>query len=356
MRLLREWEEESSDGEAEQDVSHEQPEVMMPCVDPVDVSVWATCRLYHVVLLLVCSLHYVTHVNSCSFQVGRYVDKEQIEVFQLPLSLFPSDSESFRHGIYLGSGLVVHANHVKGDDLIRQALWEAGLWRDIRRGIVSPDPVHAVRRPATSEELRALHDGKSFLSWAKIQWILEEVKSLLRTCQDANDCGLLVFGGVRDMALWERATPPGCPVAFVEENPLVVEASREIAAERGLRVEIHHSDFGGSSFKEWNKRPIRKYAPLLIQGIPSPLQDHMWDVVVVDGPSALVHGRIKSIFWANQVISPDGVAFVDDIAGPKLKLPIERVYADYYFSPGPMEIFTDDSETGSTMGKYMLVR
>ena len=311
-----------------------------------------------------------------------YEARGALRVYRLELPQFPSGKEFFRQGIYRNSAIVVHANYMKGQDVKRGKLKEALLWRD---GLVPGSPgspaaeadaaasaaavdgvtssvLRAIRneslalsRPVTSiEDLRDLHSPDSPLSWNQVERILQDVHESLKTCEHANDCGLLLFGGTQDMALWERATPPGCPILFVEDNVLVASWAQERAASWRLGVQVMHVEFQGS-FREWKQR-LRDREWLKI-GMPHQIRKHMWDVIVVAGPYAGGPGRMKSIFWSWMAASPDGSVFVSDLRRPGRVPQVEETYAYAYFGEPDEVIHGDDhpdGRQGNVLGRFVL--
>mmetsp|Transcript_36465 Transcript_36465/g.102986 ORF Transcript_36465/g.102986 Transcript_36465/m.102986 type:complete len:407 (-) Transcript_36465:331-1551(-) len=184
--------------------------------------------------------------------------------------------------------------------------------------------------PQQWARLRSIYDTTGMqMDWCKVAFILKDVIAKLADCGPDHDDGLLVFGCGKDIALWHAAVPLGCPALFLEDNADWAGQCRQDAIARSIPdVKILHVDYR-STYKEWERRT--EDTAWLGAGIPPEVCARTWSVVLVDAPFGGGAGRMKSIYWASQVVKPGGTVYLDDITRPGWKLPpVEPVYGERY--------------------------
>lgn len=125
---------------------------------------------------------------------------------------------------------------------------------------------------------------------------------------------MLVFGTGADCLLWLAANNHG-HVWFIEDDPVWYD--RWSVLPNILRVEYASSGL--------RKDKIHSSKTLHMNFAES-IEKTDWDVILVDGPVASVHGRMKSIYNAHRLAGKNTTVFIHDY-----NRKTERLYADRFF-------------------------
>jgi glucuronoxylan 4-O-methyltransferase len=138
-----------------------------------------------------------------------------------------------------------------------------------------------------------------------IQMHAQELNHILSVLELKRPCALVVFGLGNDSILWSEANPGGRTL-FIEDDAYWDRVIRE--RHPSLRSALVRYDTQASDWREDVAR-----APAL--ELPTPVGDHAWDIVLVDGPAAYAPekpGRVQSVLAARQLVADTGTILVHD--------------------------------------------
>jgi uncharacterized protein (TIGR01627 family) len=124
------------------------------------------------------------------------------------------------------------------------------------------------------------------------------------------DSNFLVFGLSYDSEMWANGANVGGRTLFIEDNRAWIEKIRKHSPDLDIRYLDYESDMR-EAFSVYFGHEDK-----LMQSFPAYLKDTEWDVILVDAPMGgggpNNPGRMKSIYWASQIIRGDGHVFVHD--------------------------------------------
>lgn len=144
------------------------------------------------------------------------------------------------------------------------------------------------------------------------------VATALAACGPA--AHFLIFGCGHDSPMWHALNHRG-KTLFVEDHPEWLTNMR--CNHPQLWVEA--IDYGGRTVAQ--SLPIRE-EELAVYSLPSVLNAHEWDVILVDGPAGYnraAPGRSLSIYWASLIACERTHVFLDDYHRP-----LEKAYGDHF--------------------------
>lgn len=152
----------------------------------------------------------------------------------------------------------------------------------------------------------------------RIQLSVNELTRIHSVLAAKENMSFLVFGLGNDSLFWKKINPGG-RTFFLEDN----EAWLKSITDSWPQLESEFVTYGTVA-SDWEcllERP-----DLLKEGIPKSISKQKWDVILVDAPNGWdgsCPGRMKSIYWASQLVAPGGNVFVHDCDRE-----IERAYCD----------------------------
>ena len=154
-----------------------------------------------------------------------------------------------------------------------------------------------------------------YCSTRRLQTSSEEIRTIIPYTRQADS--MLVFGLGWDSSMW-IAFGPG-DIVFIEDNPEWVGyndrfSEQTVQVSYGTRRQDYLELLGDESRLQLD--------------LPDEVLGRRWHTIFVDAPNGYEDdqpGRMKSIFMASRLVSPDGFVIVHD-----MDRPVEQAYAREY--------------------------